>query len=426
MASSAETKTKELFTRDFKEQFQGSLMGELLDSSNARFAEQFNMSNIEPITTDCSKTVINATVNKVQPTNSKLYKEKTSSQGKISYSKVDKRVSLTCSPKTAGRDEQLFANKIKYVLGSAYYTSKNVNWLNGNKFYGLLRNAIGSSSGLIFPYTPSIDISHNVNYESVDITHTNLSYNYYKNTQPAEISMSAKFTADNRDNALHMLSAIWFLVACTKCDFGENSAYPGLPPPILYLNGYDSLIDNVPVIITRVSYKYPEDKHYVNLILDMNADNKNNEAFCCIYDTIDVTKTYNKLYSTPADIGSPKPISTKKTEHLKLSFWLPTEISITLGLKVQPNMLKTRKQWTLDAFKTGLLLTEKGKNPSSIRKVISGTSVKETTKEVPLLQGGLTSNGELSQNLCTTIKKYDVEYKYDVKSTNYIPSGWTW
>ena len=144
----------------------------------------------------------------------------------IAYGNVDKRVALTVSPKTYQRDETIFVDKVIYTLGSKITTLPDLR--KGASFFGLLRNALGTSSGLIFPYTPTISFSHQANYNPVEIVHSNITYQYYKNSPPPSIGLTAKFTADNRDNALHMLSAIWFLIACSKCDFGEKSSYPGL------------------------------------------------------------------------------------------------------------------------------------------------------------------------------------------------------
>ena len=353
-----------------------------------------------------------------------------SEKDKISCGKVDKRVALTVAPKLKSRDESepLFANKVAHVLGPHYYTHKDVNWLTSSKFYGFLRNALGSTSGLIFPYTPSITFDHTVNYETTDIVHSNISYNYYKNSAPPTISLTGKFTADNRDNALHMLSAIWFCVACSKCEFGENSIYPGLPPPIIYLSGYDHLIDNIPVVITHINYKYPDNVHYVNLVMDMSKNYNKNEAFCKVYDTFTTTgkltdslsNIANELESNPSlnildklDVPS---IRTSKNG-IDMSFWLPTELTLTLQLKVQPNLLKTRKQWSLDGYRSMLLMTYNSKNPP----VTSTETILEEV-EVPTGQTITTKEG-MEVPSCTKGFK---SKKVTTTLFDFIPSGWTW
>ena len=384
--------------------------------SNKDNANNFGSASNE-LTHVCSK-VYSSAKNKVVPKLDPFKKTvlNSSDSKKISYGRVDKRVSLTVSPKTSTRDESLFVNKVRYVLGKKFQRPSWV--LKGSYFYGLLYNALGTSSGLIFPYTPSVDFSHSVNYESVDITHSNISYNYYKNTPPPGITLSAKFTADNRQNALHMLSAIWFLTACTKCDFGERSnGYGGTPPPVLYLNGYDHLIDNIPVVISTVGYKYPEDAHYVNLILDMSKDNTSDSDFCKIYDITTTSEQREQTYEKGEDnnyswqFTNAKPKVTSHERGINMSYWLPTELSITITLKIQPNLLKNRKQWSLDDYKTGLLMTSKGKNPP----VDPIKWYEEIPEEFPVG----TENG---QQICDT----KISLKEHISSTSFIPSGWTW
>lgn len=355
--------------------------------------------------------------------------------GKVSIGNVDKRVALTAAPRTENFDETLFVDKVAHVLGQKSLTP---NWvLAGSKFYGLLRNSLGTTSGLIFPYTPKVSFNHQVNYDTTAITHTNLSYNYYKNTPPPSISLNGKFTADNRNNALHMLSAIWFLTACSKCEFGENTSNPGLPPPIIYLSGYNSLIDNIPVVIKSFNYSYPDDKHYVNLVLDFSKDNSiSDSGFCKVYDYNTTLESYSEVSTTrglhQTTVGGTTTINSKgeavhsesivieeaggtsssakytitRNGGINVSFWLPTEIDIQIELAVQPNMIKHRKQWSLSKYQTGYLLTKRGKNPSVSFDTLD-------TKEVQTDQ----FDGD-----CNPI----IETQNVKENLNFIPSGWTW
>ena len=336
--------------------------------------------------------------------------------GKISSGNVDKRVALTAAPKTSNFDESLFADKVKYVLGSS---GIRYSWMLGDtKFYGLLRSALGTTSGLIFPYTPKVSFQHQVEYDTTSITHTNLSYNYYKNTPPPSVNLSAKFTADNRANALHMLSAIWFLTAASKCEFGENTNNPGLPPPILYLSGYDSTIDNIPVVIKSFNYEYPSDIHYVNLVLDMSKDIRKNEPFLKEYDystTIkEIVDLTPKTYDTPdgkitVQNLEPFPLYMSDDGGINLSFWLPTEMEISVSFGIQPNLIKHKKQWSNDRYKTGYLLTKRGKNPQVKLPTLDTKIISEDIKDT------------CGNILGTLVKEEGI-----TENINFIPSGWTW
>lgn len=50
-----------------------------------------------------------------------------------------------------------------------------------------------ATNGVIFPYTPKIDIVYSANYEQVDITHSNYKFYNYKNSSVDSISISGRF-----------------------------------------------------------------------------------------------------------------------------------------------------------------------------------------------------------------------------------------
>lgn len=221
----------------------------------------------------------------------------------------DKRVSLTVRPRIYNTDnDNSMMRRVIDILGGLG---------DGNLFNYCLK-----SYGIIFPYTPQISgLGKTVTYESVDIPHSNLKFNQYKNTSSNDISLKAKFTADTRKNALHMLSALWFLNACSMSKFGKSEGNDaGLPPPILYLSGYNNMIDNIPVVISSFNYSLDDKLHYVEI-------NLNDEEF-------DDTKNFNNK---------------------NLTYWVPTEMDFDIKLKVQPNLRKVFNQWSLNKYKSGEL-----------------------------------------------------------------------
>lgn len=290
---------------------------------------------------------------------------------KFQNARTDKRVSLNCAPLVRNTNTQDYIQRLNYVLGEGRYTLNK-----GQTIYGFLNSTLCKSCGLIFPYTPDIDIQHSVNYDRTDITHSNLSYSHYKNTPPPTINVSATFTADTRENALHMLSAIWFLRAVTKCDFGERAyvdknrnAIPGMPPPILYLNGYNSIMDNIPVVVTGFSYKLPKDKHYVPLGINLDSPT---QAFNDRRLYSDVNGGFNDNFdgnATGAEgmkylngiANSIKALQSESTEFENNRYnnyyfhnWLPTEMQFSISLQIQPNLLKYKKKFNLNWYKMGL------------------------------------------------------------------------
>ena len=280
--------------------------------------------------------------------------------------RIDRRVSLNVAPVTfdasGNYNGNSFADRVAYVLG------KETTNLNGTNVYGFLRSCLSDSCGLVFPYTPNITINHQVNYDKTDITHSNLSLNHYKNTPPPSYTVDAVFTADSRENALHMLSAIWFLRAVTKCDFGEHSTTAGTPPPVLYLNGYNQMMDNIPVVVKSFSYSLPKDKDYVPLGINLDSGN-------FIYNDREVYSDSNgKIYEgkdKPSESGGMQYINGLATalDNMKsgkttlpsnrynsfyFNTWLPMEMSFNISLEVQPNLLKHKKVFDLNTYKMGI------------------------------------------------------------------------
>lgn len=234
---------------------------------------------------------------------------------------TDKRVSLTVRPRIYNTADDGLTKRVQDILGEG----------------GELFNHYSKSFGIIFPYTPKISgLGRNVNYDEVDILYSNMKYKQFKNSIPNHITINAKFTADTQENAAAMLHAIWFLNACSMCKFGkETGSDAGLPPPILYLKAYDSLIDNIPVVITNYSYSLDDKDQYVQFYTQKDKEEES---------TINDEKTKVKVNNR--------------------GYWLPMICDISIELDIQPNIKKTHETWTLDKYKKGELFDGLGKNPT--------------------------------------------------------------
>lgn len=213
-----------------------------------------------------------------------------------------KKVSLNVAPISNlnianGMSEPEWEARAGYILGDSS---------------GFLYKIFHNEGGIVFPYTPKVDFEHKVNYERTEIMHSNLAVSHYKNTPPPTITLQADFTADGEDNARYMYGVIHFLRAISKCEFGESlfsddkrKDYAGIPPPVLYLNGYGNYMINVPVVVTSFGINFEKNKHYVHL----------------------------------------------KPENV----WLPTDITISINLEIQFNLDKYKKQFDLNEYKKNTL-----------------------------------------------------------------------
>lgn len=332
-----------------------------------------------------------------------------------SSSKTDRRVCLKVAPTIHFKSDYDFAKRVAYVLGTQDVTYPKSNDLitSDSLFRGFLRSQLGKAQGLIFPYTPKITMSYNVNYEKTDFIHSNLSFNSYKNSPPPTISLNAKFTADTKANAIHMLSAVWFLQACSKCDTGLNTmskgdnkntanrSGAGLPPPVLYLNGYANLMDNIPVIIEGFTVDYPEDIDYVRLDLQMAINKPKQRTFS---DPLEesLKQTNPILDDNFSFFTSENAKGVSDDRYSILTFWLPMTMSIPINLRIQPNIAQDIKTFSLDAYKSGVL-----KNTGISNLISSNGSIDV---------GGMTVSG--TSNTSNTGSKN--------LNRSFIPTGWSW
>jgi hypothetical protein len=121
------------------------------------------------------------------------------------------------------------------------------------------------TNGVIWPYTPSIQVSHVANYSTAVLTHSNYSAHFYNNSDVSDITISGDFTVQSQEEGQYLMAAIYFLRASTKMFFGQG-ANIGNPPPILFLDGYGShYFPHVPCVITNFTHNLSNDVDYVQV-----------------------------------------------------------------------------------------------------------------------------------------------------------------
>lgn len=121
-----------------------------------------------------------------------------------------------------------------------------------------------ATKGVIFPYTPSISVVYNSQYEEQRFTHSNYVHPAYQQSEIQTIQISGEFTAQTRSEADYVLACIYFFRAATKMFFGESGNLTGNPPPIVFLNGYgEHYFPNVPCVITSFTHTMPDSVDYM-------------------------------------------------------------------------------------------------------------------------------------------------------------------
>lgn len=120
------------------------------------------------------------------------------------------------------------------------------------------------AGGLIFPYTPQIQIQQNTTYQTVSPIHNNYSFNAYKNSDPGTITITAPMYCEDSEQALYWIAMVHYLRSISKM-FSGNDPKTGNPPPVVKLNGYGNYVfKNVPVVITSFGLTLDKDVDYIS------------------------------------------------------------------------------------------------------------------------------------------------------------------
>jgi len=185
-----------------------------------------------------------------------------------------------------------------------------------------------NTSGVLFPYTPSITSGYVTEYDPTSFIHSNYGYNAFIRSFPKPISITAEFTAQTNDEALYLLAVIHFFRSVTKMYFGVNPYNKaGTPPPTLlfnYLGEYQ--FNNVPVIVKFFDYTYDANIDYV----PVNTSNFN---------------------SFSPDIA----VDLSKYDSSGFTF-VPTHMTVSIELDTQYIPIKLRNEFNLDDFRMGKLV----------------------------------------------------------------------
>jgi len=200
-------------------------------------------------------------------------------------------------------------------------------------------NPIGGLVKLEFPYTPQIEYSTDVKYDTYNTTHTNYQLYGYTRSENPTISLNCKFSAHTADHFKLSEFAIRFLRTYTKMNYGREDPDRGQPPRVLRFFAHgSSMFNNVPVVITKFTMTLPEDVDYIKGNIGAGGN---------------VTKT-NVVRSSQV------PTNTLVDKQLGIdsvdgSIYLPSIFQISINLYMQQNMYKAVKEFKLEDFAKGKL-----------------------------------------------------------------------
>lgn len=225
--------------------------------------------------------------------------------------------------------------------------------VNPNNLMAPLRE----TNGVVFPYTPSIQVSHVANYSPTTLTHSNYSQQFYTNSEVSDITISGEFTVQGIDEGKYLLAAIYFFRSATKMFFG-GGANAGNPPPIVFLDGYGShYFPHVPCVITNFTHVMPNEVDYIQIPVETTTLT---ESIVAPADSMSVVNTLdNQGMKYQPQWGSKKATAETKMSSYKTvtsSTRVPASSTISITLKPMYSRKNLHDNFDLDAFSAGRLI----------------------------------------------------------------------
>lgn len=134
------------------------------------------------------------------------------------------------------------------------------------------------TKGVIFPYTPQIQVQYTASYEPNEVVHSNYKIHQYRSSSVDTINITGNFTAQDTDEANYLLAVIHFFRSMTKMFYGQdNNPIAGTPPPLCYLTGLGSYqFNNHPLAITGFTYTLPDNVDYIRATIKDDGTNGSN------------------------------------------------------------------------------------------------------------------------------------------------------
>lgn len=210
-----------------------------------------------------------------------------------------------------------------------------------------------NTDGVIFPYTPSIQVNYAANYEGTSLTHTNYKIFQYQNSSVDQVQLTCEFTAQDVAEANYVLAVIHFFRSMTKMFYGQDSnPKNGTPPPLCYLYGMGGYqFDALPLAISGFSYSLPQDVDYIKTTGASAAGTPQ--------PSVDNGATNaGRLGGNIAPGGVPAPpnYGTTPTSAGESTTWIPTKINLSITCLPIMSRNQVSNYFSLKDYASGKLL----------------------------------------------------------------------
>jgi hypothetical protein len=214
---------------------------------------------------------------------------------------------------------------------------------------GVLRPLL-DTDGVIFPYTPQIQLSYTAEYGQTRITHSNYLIHQYIGSSVEQVTITADFTCQDVYEANYLIAVIHFFRSMTKMFYGQDQ-FPvrGTPPPLCYMYGLGNFqFQAHPLAISGFTYTLPNDVDYIKTTAPESAG---------IITPSPLNGPSDNRLPPGIEVGGiPSPPEFTQTINPTLTTWVPTKISLSITALPMISRNQVSNNFSLKDYATGDLM----------------------------------------------------------------------
>lgn len=208
-----------------------------------------------------------------------------------------------------------------------------------------------NTNGVLFPYTPQINITYSANYDATDLTHSNYKIYNYRSSSVENIGITADFTAQDVFEANYVLAVIHFFRTVTKMFYGKDQPFKGVPPPLVYLTGHGTYnFNRHPAVVNSFTLNYPNDVDYIDAGTQVDTVSYTPASY-------ERSSSSQRLYTSKLRPGglAPAPVFTLSAKQPPITK-IPTKLQLQIGLYPIVTRYNVSNNFSLKKYATGQLL----------------------------------------------------------------------
>lgn len=265
------------------------------------------------------------------------------------------------------QDQANFAAAKDWRVRLALAPGANYLYKSSSYLYRGILDPLEKTDGVIFPYTPTINVAYSAKYSDTDLIHSNYKVYQYQSSSVDQVTITCTFTCQDVFEANYLLAVIHFFRSMTKMFYGQDdNPKNGTPPPLCYIYGMGGFqFDALPLAITGFTYSLPAEVDYIPTtgaspagtfqptVLDKNTDSSVNSS-----------SGETRLRGLIGPGGKPLETSYPSTPSSSITqdtTWVPTKIELTINCAAVMSRNVVSNKFSLRDYGTGNLLRGSGK-----------------------------------------------------------------